>query len=440
MTIYLGQRRVELLHLGRAHTAGDIVAWVPDAGVMYTGDIVGISLGLLLRRLPFRRLAGDLDAIAAYRPDAIAPGRGDALVGPAKVAEAIALTRDFPARTCRSVAQVAARGGSLKDAMQACREACDAKFSSYAIYEHCLPFNVARALMRRSVSIRPASGPRSAIRSCGTPCRDQHPHGAVDYKPFSYRTPPELSGGPGRRWPVLIVGAGPIGLAAAIDLALHGIAYVVLDDNNVVSRGSRAICWSKRTLEIFDRLGVGERMVKKGVTWKVGRLYHRDREVYSFDLLPEAGHKNPAFINLQQYYVEQFLIERCYEFPELIELRFKNKVAGVKQFGDGVAAEVETPDGRYAIQGDYLIACDGAKSGIRAMLGAEFKATIFPEQFLITDVEMKADFPSERWFWFERTFHNGQSALLHHSRTTSIASTSNSRPTPMRRKKRSPRT
>jgi 3-(3-hydroxy-phenyl)propionate hydroxylase len=234
-----------------------------------------------------------------------------------------------------------------------------------------------------------------------------------EYKPFPYRTPPELSGEAGRRWPVVIVGAGPIGLAAAIDLALHGIACAVLDDNDVVSRGSRAICWSKRTLEIFDRLGVGERMVKKGVTWKVGRLYHRDREVYSFDLLPEAGHKNPAFINLQQYYVEQFLVERCLEFPDLIDLRFKNKVTGVEQIGDGVAAEVETPDGRYSIQGEYLIACDGAKSGIRAMLGVEFKSHIFPEQFLITDVEMKADFPSERWFWFEPKFHNGQSALLH---------------------------
>jgi 3-(3-hydroxy-phenyl)propionate hydroxylase len=233
------------------------------------------------------------------------------------------------------------------------------------------------------------------------------------YTPFPYRTPPELAGGRGQRWPVVIVGAGPIGLSAAIDLALHGIRCVVLDDNNVVSRGSRAICWSKRTLEIFDRLGVGERMVKKGVTWKVGRLYHGDRAVYTFDLLPEAGHKNPAFINLQQYYVEQYLVERCLEFPELIELRFMNKVAGVEELDDGVRAKVETPDGPYRIEAEYLIACDGAKSAVRTLLGVAFKSHIFPEQFLITDVEMKADFPSERRFWFEPTFHNGQSALLH---------------------------
>ena len=234
-----------------------------------------------------------------------------------------------------------------------------------------------------------------------------------EYKPFPYRKPPELSGERGQRWPVLIVGAGPIGLSAAIDLALHGVRSVLFDDNNVVSRGSRAICWSKRTLEIFGRLGVGERMVKKGVTWKVGRLYHRDREVYAFDLLPEAGHQNPAFINLQQYYVEQYLVERCLEFPDLIDLRFMNKVTGIQQFADGVRADIETPDGPYRIEGEYLIACDGAKSTVRALLGIEFKSHIFPEQFLITDVEMKADFPSERRFWFEPTFHNGQSALLH---------------------------
>jgi glyoxylase-like metal-dependent hydrolase (beta-lactamase superfamily II) len=145
MTVYLGQRRVDLIHLGRAHTAGDIVAWVPDAGVMYTGDIVEYRSACYCGDCHFGDWPTTLDAIAAYHPDAIAPGRGDALVGSEKVTEALALTREFLESTYRPVAQVAARGGSLKDAMAACRAACDAKFSSYAIYEHCLPFNVARA-------------------------------------------------------------------------------------------------------------------------------------------------------------------------------------------------------------------------------------------------------------------------------------------------------
>jgi 3-(3-hydroxy-phenyl)propionate hydroxylase len=233
------------------------------------------------------------------------------------------------------------------------------------------------------------------------------------YQPFPYAPPPELAGGKTDRPPVIIVGAGPVGLAAAIDLALHGIRSVVLDDNDVVSLGSRAICWSKRTLEIFDRLGIGERMVEKGVTWKVGRLFHRDREVWNFDLLPEPGHKMPAFVNLQQYYVEQYLVERARDFPELIDLRWKNRVAGVEQTVDGVTATVETPDGAYRLEADWLIACDGARSAVRGMLGLDFEGRVFEERFLIADVEMKADFPSERWFWFEPPFHKGQSALLH---------------------------
>lgn len=233
------------------------------------------------------------------------------------------------------------------------------------------------------------------------------------YEPFGYTPPPELSGKKAGRCPVAIVGAGPVGLAMAIDLALRGVASVVLDDNDVVSIGSRAICWAKRTLEIFDRLGVGERMVEKGVTWKIGRLFHGEREVYNFDLLPEDGHKMPAFINLQQYYVEQYLVERARDFPDLIDLRFKNKVVGVDNGAGHAVLTIDTPDGTYRLEADYLLACDGAKSFVRAALGLDFAGKLFEERFLIADVELKADFPSERWFWFEPTFHPGQSALLH---------------------------
>jgi 3-(3-hydroxy-phenyl)propionate hydroxylase len=234
-----------------------------------------------------------------------------------------------------------------------------------------------------------------------------------DYKPFPYATPPELSGGSPTPARVAIVGAGPVGLALAIDLALHGVASIVLDDNNVVSVGSRAICWAKRTLEIFDRLGIGERMVAKGVTWKVGRLFHGDKQVWSFDLLPEDGHKNPAFINLQQYHVEQYLAERCADFPEFIDLRWKNKVIGFSQTEKTVTLSIETPDGNYDLAADYVVACDGARSPTRAMMGLEFQGKLFEERFLIADVEMKIEQPSERWFWFEPKFHPGQSALLH---------------------------
>ena len=145
MTLYLGKRRVDLMHLGRAHTAGDIVAHVPDAGVMLTGDIVEYKSACYCGDAHFSDWPQTLDAIAAFAPEAIAPGRGDALIGQAKVAEALALTRDFLVSTYTPAARVASRGGSLKQAWDAVRATCDPKFAAYAIYEHCLPFNVARA-------------------------------------------------------------------------------------------------------------------------------------------------------------------------------------------------------------------------------------------------------------------------------------------------------
>ena len=145
MTLHLGKRRVDLMHLGRAHTAGDIVAWVPDEQVMFTGDIVEYHSACYCGDGHFNDWGNTLNAIKAYRPRAIAPGRGDALVGDEKVNAAIENTRDFVDNTYLPAAQVAARGGSLKEAWDAVRAACDPKFKSYAIYEHCLPFNVARA-------------------------------------------------------------------------------------------------------------------------------------------------------------------------------------------------------------------------------------------------------------------------------------------------------
>lgn len=218
------------------------------------------------------------------------------------------------------------------------------------------------------------------------------------------------------RHPVVVIGAGPVGLALAIDLAQQGVAVTVLDENDKVSWGSRAICFAKRPLEILDRLGCGQKMVDKGVVWNLGKVFFDERKVYDFNLLPEGGHKRPAFINLQQYYLEQYLVERALEIGRdtgLLELRGGNKVSAVAQRGDGVELTVETPEGPYRLHADWLVACDGAGSPTRAMLGLDFRGRVFEDNFLIADVVMKADFPTERWFWFDPPFNRGQSALLH---------------------------
>jgi len=211
---------------------------------------------------------------------------------------------------------------------------------------------------------------------------------------------------------VVIVGAGPIGLAMAIELANHDIPSVILDESNKVSTGSRAICWSKRSLEIFDRLGIGDQALTKGVMWKVGRTYHRDRELFNFDLLPEQGHKYPAFVNLQQYYVEEYLVAKA-QTLDLIDLRFLNKVVGIQNSPNSVKIDITTPHGDYELKTEYLVACDGVRSTVRKKLGLEFIGELFEERFLIADIEMHREFPPERRFWFEPVFHEGQSALLH---------------------------
>jgi 3-(3-hydroxy-phenyl)propionate hydroxylase len=211
---------------------------------------------------------------------------------------------------------------------------------------------------------------------------------------------------------VVIVGAGPVGLTMALDLAGRGRRVVVIDDDYRLSTGSRAICFAKRTLDIWDRLGVGERMVNKGVSWNVGRVFFKDEEVWRFDLLPEQGHRRPAFINLQQYYCEGYLYERAAGNP-LIDLRWRHKATAVAQHDDHVVVTVETPDGPYELAADWLIACDGARSPVRRMIGQEAHGRVFRDRFLIADVSMHADFPTERWFWFDPPFHPRQSVLLH---------------------------
>jgi 3-(3-hydroxy-phenyl)propionate hydroxylase len=237
---------------------------------------------------------------------------------------------------------------------------------------------------------------------------------ALDYQKlvFDYTRSLDQDAAEPMRHPVVVVGAGPVGLALAIDLAQRQIPVVLLDNDNTLSTGSRAICFAKRTLEIFDRLGCGERMVAKGVSWNVGKVFFQQQPIYSFDLLPETGHERPAFINLQQYYVEGYLAERAAQLP-LIDLRWKNKVVGVESHAGHVVLTVETPDGPYRIEADHVAACDGSRSPVRQAMGLESRGRTFKDRFLIADVKMKHDAPAERWFWFDPPFHPGQSVLLH---------------------------
>jgi 3-(3-hydroxy-phenyl)propionate hydroxylase len=200
-------------------------------------------------------------------------------------------------------------------------------------------------------------------------------------------------------------------LAAAIDARLQNLPVLLLDEDKTVSVGSRAVCYAKRSLEILDRLGVAEEACNKGVSWNVGRTFLNEAEVFQFNLVPDAGHKRPGMINLQQYHLEEMLIARALALGA--DIRWQHKVIAVQPQDDHALLRVETPDGEFDIEADWLVVADGARSPIRRQLGLDIEGRVFLDRFLIADVVMKADYPAERWFWFDPPFHPGQSVLLH---------------------------
>lgn len=236
-----------------------------------------------------------------------------------------------------------------------------------------------------------------------------------DLPVYAYSPSEEQRTGTRIRHPVAVVGAGLTGLTAACDLALRGIPAVVLDDDDTVGvRGlsSRGICYARRSLEIFDRLGIYPRIAEKGVTWTVGRVLSGDAALYSFDLQPEEGQKHPPFINLQQYYVEWFLVERFLELG-VGALRWKNRVVDVRNGADHVELDVETPDGLYTVEAAYVLACDGANSVVRRKLGAAMSGETGDDRWCISDAVLSTEFPTERWTWIEAPFNENRGVWQH---------------------------
>jgi 3-(3-hydroxy-phenyl)propionate hydroxylase len=227
--------------------------------------------------------------------------------------------------------------------------------------------------------------------------------------------PPELGGETIVRHPIVIAGAGPAGLTLACELAQRGVRAVLLDEDDTVGvRGasSRGICQAQKTLEIFDRLGIYERVAGKGITWSFGRTFSGEQEIYNFNLKTDSLSVQPPFINLQQFYVEWFLVERILELG-FVELRWKNRVAQVTPMDGGVRIEVETPAGRYTIDAEHLVDATGAHSPIRTQLGLDAHPSRSTDRWCISDVRFGKPLPTERWTWVDAPFNEGRGVWQH---------------------------
>jgi 3-(3-hydroxy-phenyl)propionate hydroxylase len=229
---------------------------------------------------------------------------------------------------------------------------------------------------------------------------------------FDYQRCPDQDAVAPVRHPVVVVGAGPVGLSLAIDLAQRGQPVLLLDNDHRLSTGSRAICFAKRALEIWDRLGVGEPCATRAWNGTSARCSTATTCSTASTCCPSPGTSGRPSSTCSSTTPRPTSWSVRLNCPAST-IRWQNKVVGCTPQADGVLLDVDTPDGRYQLQADYLVACDGSRSPLRGMLGQESKGRVFQDRFLIADVRMQADFPAERWFWFDPPFHPNQSVLLH---------------------------
>ena len=231
------------------------------------------------------------------------------------------------------------------------------------------------------------------------------------YRIHPYRRAPEMDGGRSNA-PVVIAGAGPIGMATAIDLARFGVPTIVLEQELQVSHGSRATALTRRSVEILQQIGVAERFIAKGLPWQLGRSYFRGQEVYQMVLPHDENDRFLPCLNLEQQYMEEYLVEACEANP-LIDLRWGQKVIGASQDNAGVTLRLDTPDGEYDLIVDWVVAADGGRSVLRKIFDLQMEGRSYAGSFVIADIKANIDLPTERLCFFEPDWNPGSNVLIH---------------------------
>ncbi|MFT3816743.1 MAG: FAD-dependent oxidoreductase [Rubrivivax sp.] len=241
-----------------------------------------------------------------------------------------------------------------------------------------------------------------------------------DFVPYPFqarrypaRLPALQDGRDAQRRPVVVVGAGPVGYCAALGLARHGVPVLLLEADDSVCFGSRAICISRRSLEIAERLGALPGFLRIGLPWTGGRSFYRDTEVLRFRMPADADQKLPPMVNLAQYSIEQILLDRAEQMPELIEIRWQTRVTAIEAGADGVRLSVATPLGDYRVDADWLVAADGGRSFVRESLGLALQGNSYEGRYVIVDILLKSERPAERLAYFDPPCNPGSTVLVH---------------------------
>jgi 3-(3-hydroxy-phenyl)propionate hydroxylase len=239
------------------------------------------------------------------------------------------------------------------------------------------------------------------------------PIGAFEFPRFEPRLPPLADGADPIRHPVAIAGGGPVGLALALALARWGVRSVVLEADTAVCEGSRAICVSRRSLEIVERLGALDGFLAHGLPWTGGRTCHGTREILRFAMPHDARQKLPPMVNLQQYWIEHFLVEAVRAQPALIALRWGTTLERFAVLDDGVRIDARCAGIEHVLHADWLVACDGGQSTVRRALGHRLEGTGFEGKFVIVDIVLPSASPTERRAWFDPPSNPGLTTLMH---------------------------
>ena len=235
---------------------------------------------------------------------------------------------------------------------------------------------------------------------------------------YAFVEPAELRSGEISHHPIVIVGGGLAGLTLACSLARYGVPAVLLDEDNTVGvkgAASRGICYTQKSLEIFHRLGIYERIAAKGIQWSVGRTFAGKDEVYSFDLRQQSAYNlssQPPFINIQQFYLEAYLVGRIGQLGHA-DLRWCNRVTAFEQNDECACLTVGTPAGNYRMRADYVIDATGSHSPFRGWVGASFTARKADDRWCIADVRFTKHPPVERHTWIEAPFNENRAVWQH---------------------------